>query len=131
MDRTALIEQARQFAERGFADRCTITRRTSTEGTDSDGNVVESVEALYAGPCRIQQGQPNAERNGAGEAYLLLLAIVVQLPMSVTGLEPDDVVTVDSSATDPDLPGRKFVVRGLAHKTDASSRRIQAQEITS
>lgn len=131
MSRAALIEQARQFAEAGMSDACTITRHAEGTGTDADGNVPENVTALYVGSCRVQQKQPYAERNNAGEAYLLLLRIEIQLPMSVTGLEPDDRIVITTSVMDGDLPGRVFVIRDLAHKTDASSRRVQAQEITS
>lgn len=132
MSRRELIEQARSFFLAGAADTCTIRRNGSGQGTDEDGNVPDSSTVLYTGPCRVQQNQPYAERNNAGEAYLLLLRVVVQLPMEGTaGLRPDDRITMDTSETDPDLPGRVFVIRDLAHKTDASSRRVQAQEVTS
>lgn len=130
MSRQQLLEEARAFALEGMVDTCTI-RRVTGETTNSDGVITPTYSALYSGVCRVQQQQPYAERKDVGEAYLLALRLEVQLPMTVTGLEPDDELTIVTSLMDADLPGRVFVVRDLAHKTDASSRRVQCQEITS
>lgn len=130
MSRTQLLEEARAAALEGMVDTCTI-RRKSGETTDADGVITPTYSTLYTGVCRVQQQQPYAERHDAGQAYLLLLRLEIQLPMTVTGLEPDDILTIVTSVMDADLPGRVFVVRDLAHKTDASSRRIQCQEVTS
>lgn len=130
MSRQQLLEEARAAAEEGMVDTCTIKRVTG-ETLDANDAVVPTYTTLYTGVCRIQQQQPYAERKDVGEAYLLALRLEVQLPMTVIGLEPDDVLTIVTSLMDADLPGREFVVRDLAHKTDASSRRVQCQEITS
>lgn len=130
MSRQQLLEEARAFALEGMVDTCTI-RRVTGETTNADGVITPTYTVLYSGVCRIQQQQPYAERKDVGEAYLLALRLEVQLPMTVTGLEPDDETTIDTSLMDADLPGRVFVVRDLAHKTDATSRRVQCQEITS
>jgi len=130
MNRDDLVAEAQAFAEEGMVDTCTIQHPTG-ENTDADGNVTPTYSTTYDdGPCRVQQQQPYAERNDAGQQYQLLLRMEVQLPMRVTGIFPDDVVTMNTSR-DADLVGRKFAVRDLAHKTDASSRRIQCMEITS
>jgi hypothetical protein len=131
MSRDDLIAEAQAFAEEGMVDTCTIQHPTG-ETTDPATDVVSpTYSTLYAaGVCRIQQKQPYAERNDAGQNYQLLLRIEIQLPVRVVGVAPDDVVTVNTSR-DLDLVGRKFAVRDLAHKTDASSRRIQCMEITS
>jgi hypothetical protein len=129
-ERAALIEEARAAAEEGMVDTCTI-RRLTGEVTDVDGVITPTYATLYTGFCRVQQQQPYAERHDAGQAYLLILRLEIQLPMSVTGLAPDDELTMITSEMDPDLPGRVFAVRDLAHKTNASSRRIQCSEVTS
>jgi hypothetical protein len=130
MSRQQLLEEARAFFLEGCVDTCTIKRVTG-ESTDIDGVITPTYTTLYSGVCRVQQQQPYAERHDAGQAYLLLLRLEVQLPMTVVGLQPDDILTVVTSLMDPDLPGRVFIVRDLAHKTDASSRRVQCQEKTS
>jgi hypothetical protein len=131
MSREQLLEEARAFFLEGAVDTCTIKRLNAGETTDADGVITKTYTTLYTGACRVQQQQPYAERHDVGQAYRLLLRLEVQLPMTVTGLQPDDILTMATSLTDADLPGRVFVIRDLAHKTDASSRRVQCQEITS
>lgn len=130
MSRNVLIERAQEAAFRGMVDTCEIKHVTG-ETHDDDGNIIPTYADVYTGPCRVQQVAPYAERSNAGQAYLLLLRIEVQLPLTVLGLMPDDVITMTYAARDPDLMGRVFSVRDLAHKTDASSRRVQCQELTS
>ena len=62
---------------------------------------------------------------------MLLLRLEVQLPMTVTGLRVSDEITIDTSAHDPDLVDRVFLVRDLAHKSHATARRVQVTEKTS
>lgn len=131
MSRAALLVKARRAAEAGMVDTCLIQRRISETTDDFSGVVTPTYETLYEGKCRVQQSSGQAEQADIGEAYLLILRLEIQLPMSVTGLEADDEVVLLTSVSDPDLPGRVFVIHTLAHKTDASSRRVQVQERTS
>jgi hypothetical protein len=85
---------------------------------------------VYTGKCRVQQHQATADEKDIGEDNLLLLRVEVQLPMSVTDLEVGDVITMTASANDPDLPGRAFRIHDLAHKTEATARRVQCVEVT-
>lgn len=130
MSRADLLAEAQAFAEEGMVDTCTIQHPTGETLDPVTDQVTPTYSTTYAGVCRIQQQQPYAERNDAGQQYQLLLRIEVQLPVRVIGIFPDDVVTIVTSR-DADLVGRKFSVRDLAHKTDASSRRIQCTEVTS
>ena len=114
-----------------MVDACTIRRRTG-EATDDDGNVTPAYGPdLYSGKCRIQQHVGQAAQADVGEDFQLLLRLEVQVPMSVTGLEVGDEVTVTASAHDLDLPGRVFRVRDLAHGTHKTSRRVGVTERTS
>ena len=72
-----------------------------------------------------------ARPQNVGEALVYQLLIDVQVPMSVTGLAVGDVVTVTASALDPDLVGRHFWVKDLAHKTHMTARRLGCEEVTS
>jgi hypothetical protein len=113
-----------------MVDACTITR-VGTRVTDTTtGEVTEPVSTLYTGQCRVQQAQAQATEETVGEDHLLLLRLEVQLPMSVTGLEVGDLITITASAHDPDLPGRVFRIHDLAHKTHATARRVQCVEKT-
>ncbi|MFC6017796.1 DUF6093 family protein [Plantactinospora solaniradicis] len=127
MSAASVLARGRRAAERLMVDTCTIRRRTGE--TTGPGGVVEATyDVLYTGPCRVQQQAPSASPQDAGEDYALMLALTVQLPMSVTGLRTEDEITIDTSAHDPDLPGRVFVVKDLAHKSHATARRVGVVE---
>jgi hypothetical protein len=131
VNRAALLARGQAAAEDSMVDTCVIRRRTG-ESTDPHSGVITPVYASqdpYAGKCRVQQSTAQAREQDAGEDFLLLLRLEVQLPMSVVGLEVGDEVTITTSR-DPDLPGRVFLIRDLAHKTDATARRVQCTERT-
>lgn len=130
MSRASVLARGRAAAEAGMVDACTIGRQ-SGEATDQWGNVTPTWTQLYAGKCRVQQTAALAQEETVGESRLLMVRREIQLPMSVTGLEPDDQVLITASATDPDLPGRTFIVRDLAHGTDKTARRVGVVERTS
>lgn len=130
MSAASVLARGRAAAEALMVDTCTI-RRVASESTGTGGVVTPTLTTLYSGKCRVQQVRAKANEVDAGEAYLLMLQLEIQLPMSVTGLQAEDQVTVSASANDADLVGRVFFVRDLAHKTHATSRRVQVQEKTS
>lgn len=133
MSRASVLARGRAAAEAGMVDACTIRRVTGTT-TDRDTGAITKTYLSpnpYAGKCRVQQHQAQARSEDAGEDYTLLLTLEVQLPMSVTGLQSGDEVTMTSSVSDPDLPGRLFRIRDLAHKSEATARRVQCEEVTS
>ncbi len=132
MDVGALLARGRVAAEALMVDACTIRRRTGEgDESDDDGNVIVTYEDLYAGKCRVQQPSAQAAQEDVGEDFQLMLRLEVHLPMSVVGLEAGDEVTITASVHDPDLPGRVFLVRDLAHKTHATARRVGVTERTS
>jgi hypothetical protein len=114
-----------------MVDACTIRRRTG-ETTDGDGNVTPTYGPdVYSGKCRIQQPNAQAAQADVGEDFQLLLRLEVHLPMSVVGLEVGDEITVTASVHDPDLPGRVFLVRDLAHGSQKTARRVGVTERSS
>jgi hypothetical protein len=127
----ALLLQGRAAAEvRLMVDACTITRIGERVTDTTTGEVTEPTTTLYTGKCRVQQAKADARTEDVGEDRLLMLRLEVQLPMSVTGLEVGDRITITASVHDPDLPGRVFRIHDLAHKTHATARRVQCLEIT-
>jgi hypothetical protein len=113
-----------------MVDACTITRTTGRSTDTTTGAVTPTTSTLYTGKCRVQQQQAQATTEDVGEDQVLLLRLEVQLPMSVTGLQVGDRITVTASAHDADLVGRVFRVHDLAHKTHATARRVQCLEVT-
>lgn len=133
MSRAALLARARAAAEAGMVDTCHIRRRTGESTTNDVTGVVTPAYGpdVYTGPCRVQQRrETSSQETDVGEDQAVLLTLEVQLPMTVTGLADGDEITVLTSATDPDLPGRTFLITSLGHKTDASARRVKVTERT-
>lgn len=130
MSAASVLARGRAAAELLMADACTIRRKTG-ESTGTGGVVTPTYSTLYTGKCRVQQAAAQAQQQDPGEAYILMLRLEVQLPMSVTGLQTEDEVTITASEHDPDLVGRVFLIRDLAHATHKTARRVQVLEKTS
>jgi hypothetical protein len=130
MSAASALARGRAAVEALMVDACTITRVGERDTDTTTGEVTEPVSTLYTGQCRVQQAQAQATEETVGEDHLLLLRLEVQLPMSVTGLEVGDLITITASVHDPDLPGRVFRIHDLAHKTHATARRVQCVEKT-
>lgn len=113
-----------------MVDTCMIRRRAGASTDPDTGASIPVYTDLYAGKCRVQQAAAQAEQQDAGQDYLLLLKLELQLPMSVVGLEAGDEITMTAAALDPDLVGRVFRIRDLMHKTHATARRVQIIEKT-
>lgn len=132
MSRASVLARGRAAAALGMVDSCTIRRRTS-QSTDPNTGVTTAIRStVYSGKCRVQQrgiGGARPEQD-VGEAYQLMLQLELQLPMSVTGLRVGDEVTITASVNDADLVGRVFRIRDLAHKSEATARRVGVQEVT-
>lgn len=128
MSRASVLARAQAAAEAGMVDACTI-QRVATSSTNPDtGVITPTYTTVYAGKCRIQQ-RGGAGQRDAGEDQQLLLALELQIPVTVTGVLVGDEVFV-SASRDAELIGRVLLVRDLAHKTDASARRIGVTDRT-
>jgi Family of unknown function (DUF6093) len=131
MSATTATLRGRAAAENLMIDACTVQRVTGSATNDTTGVVTPTYSTIYTGKCRVQQVVPIAKPANVGEAAVWLQRLVLQLPMSVVGIQSDDLVTITASVLDGDLVGRTFHVRELGHKTHATARRVQLEEITS
>lgn len=134
MSRESVLARARVAAEEGMVDTCLVERPREGATTDPATGVITSVrDTIYSGPCRIQQaaGLSGSQQEDVGQANLLMLRLELQLPITAPALKVEDVVTLTASTRDPEMVGREWLVRSLAHKTDASARRVQISERTS
>lgn len=129
MSRETVLARAQAAALASMVDAGRIRHKTG-EATDAVGNVTPTYAVVYAGPCKVQQQKGIARPANVGEAEVFLSRLELHIPMSVTGVSSDDVLDLTASA-DPDLLGRLFHVRELAHKTWASARRYSIVEVTS
>jgi hypothetical protein len=131
MSRASALARGQLAAELGMVDACTIRRPSGSGTTDPlTGYPTQAYTAVYAGKCRVQQHQASADRQDIGEDSVMLLRLEVQLPMTVTGLKVGDEITMTTSVHDADLPGRVFRIHDLAHKSEATARRVQCVEVT-
>jgi hypothetical protein len=130
MSRATVLARGQAAALASMTDTCTI-RRVTGESTDAaSGVITPTYSTLYTGACRVQQRTVTTTPQDAGEARAQMLQLEVQLPLSVTGLRTEDQITVTASG-DADLVNRVFLIRGLAHKTEATARRVMCEERTS
>lgn len=131
MSRETVLARAHAAAALGMVDTCLIQRVNSTIVDSETGKVTPVYATVYTGQCKVQQ---RAVRGGApvvvGEASIFDSQLELHLPVNVTTVQPDDVVTITASI-DPDLVGRTFHLRGPAHKTYLTARRMHMVEVTS
>lgn len=131
MSAATVLARAQAAAKALMVDTCTIKHKTG-ESTDAVGNVTPTYSTTYSGVCRVQQRAGMIARPASvGEAEVFISGLELHVPVSVTGVASDDLVTVTASAHDADLVGRAFRIRELAHKSFPSARRFSMIEVTS
>lgn len=132
MSRASALSRGRTAALAGMRDACTIRRPDGTGTTDPvTGYPAQSYSTIYTGQCRVQQAVAIARPHEAGEDHLLIVRFDLQLPVVGTeGLAVEDEVLLTAAVNDADLVGRTFIVTELAHKSEATSRRIGVIERT-
>lgn len=132
MSVASLLARGRAAAERLMTDECVIETVTGSTTDLETGEVIDTVAQVYAGRCRVQQAAPAASEERVGEAELLMLARVLQLPVEGSaGVRAGQRVRITACQHDPDLVGRRFVVRAEFAKSHATSRRVGIEEATS
>ncbi len=132
MSRESVRARGQAAAEAGMVDTCTI-RRLVSKDPGAGGVMSKTWLELYAGPCRVQIPGIIGTGSGedVGEAYRVIERRSIQLPMSLTGLAEGDELTITAAADDADLVGKRYILRDIPAKTDATSRRVTALEVTS
>ena len=129
MNITGLLERGRTQAEALMTDTCTITRVTGSVFNDSDGTYTDTLDTVYAGKCRVQlRNMAVAALPLSGERQVVALQLEVSIPLTSVAPRVGDAVTVTVAPHDPALVGRVFRVREEMHKSQATARRLVAQE---
>lgn len=132
MSRQTVTLRGRVAAEQGMLDTVQIQHKTG-EVTDPDlGTVTPTYATVYAGKAKVQQGGvPVGQPKDLGEASVQITHLQLHVPVSVTGIQVDDIATVTASTLDADLVGRVFTIRSVAHKSFLTARRMDIEEIES
>lgn len=132
MSATSAVLRGRVAAEAQMLDAVVIKHKTG-DSTDPDtGVVTPAYSTVYTGKAKVQQGGvPAGQPKDLGEASVQITHLQLHVPVSVTGVQVDDIATVTASTLDADLVGREFTIRSVAHKSFLTARRMDIQEIES
>lgn len=126
--RTATLA-GRRAAERLMTDACTITRGGAAGTFDEETLVYAAgaTSAIYSGACRVKPRDNQDQVVMAGDQPVSLWPYVVSVPMTVTGVEVDDLITVTACHLDPDLVGQVLRVRQVLQGSHLTARRMACE----
>jgi hypothetical protein len=130
MSANSAIQRGRVAAAALMVDAVTVQHQTGENTDPETGVVTPDYDTVYTGKAKIQQSAPATNPADVGEAAVFVGQLTLHLPVSVTTVHPDDLVTVTASVLDPDLVGRTFRLRGPAHKSYLTARRFPMVEVT-
>jgi hypothetical protein len=116
----------RAAAEQLMVDTCTISEAGGqgvfNETTGQYDGATSST--VYSGPCRVKPRDNQDRIRQFGEQTISLWPYLVSVPMSVTGIDVDALVTITTSELDPDLAGKVLRVRQVAQGSHITARRL-------
>ena len=124
---TSATGRGQRFAEQTMTDTCIITRAGDPTYNPSTLAYTTPSTTVYSGKCRVKPQNVMDRQVQAGERAVQIWPYVVSVPMSVTGVQVDDVVTVTASA-DADLEGQVLVVKDVTRGTNVTARRLGCED---
>jgi hypothetical protein len=128
MTAISATRRGRRAADRLMTDTCTIAEGDQVYDPVTDSYVPADGATRYAGACTVT-ARDNADRQvEAGAETVSLWPIIVSVPMSVTTVQVDDVVTVTESRLDAALVGARFRVRQVPTGSFLTARRLGCEE---
>ena len=131
-DIAAALPELRAQAESMMTDTILVERQT---GTTPDPVTLEDVATwatVHEGLGRVQRPGNQPAETVAGEVEFGVSTVLVQLPLSVTGIKRDHRVTVTAVGplSDPDLLGLTATVQANLTKTHATKRTLVCEEVS-
>jgi hypothetical protein len=126
MSLQAVLGRARLAAVALMTDECALTRPGARGAFNASTGSYDPADAgvLYAGACRVKTKDLSDRVVQAGEQPVSLWPYMVWLPISVTDVQVDDLVTVTGSEFDAGLVGLVLRVRQVTFASQVSSRRL-------
>jgi hypothetical protein len=125
MTATSTAVRGRRLAESIMVDTCTITRPGSDSGTfdpDTGETVPSARTTVYTGKCRSRSREVLSRVAEMGGQAVTTSAYVVSIPVTTTGVEVGDMVTVTAS-NDPGAV-RNLIVQSVESATYVTARRL-------
>jgi len=132
-DIAAALPELRAHAESLMTDTVRLDRVTGSAPDPVTLEMVDTYETVYEGRGRVQRsGQLSPHEAVAGDVEFGVNALMVQLPLSASGIRKNDRVTVAAvdPVSDPDLLGLVATVRANLTKTHATKRTLVCEEVT-
>ena len=132
-DIAAALPELRAHAESLMTDTIRLERFTGSAPDPVTLEMVDTYAAVYEGKGRVQRsGQLSPHESVAGEIEFGVNALMVQLPLSASGIKKGDRVTVVAvgSVSDPDMAGLVATVQANLTKTHATKRTLVCEEVT-
>jgi hypothetical protein len=114
-------------AESLMEDECAIFRKTGTTTDPNTGAVVDTFATVHIGQCRVRMQSSWATDRNAGEQAITVSRYLLQVPVSVIGIEIGDLVELTASR-DADLVGRRIRIDGPFGQTHSTMRRYICEE---
>ncbi len=137
MSRAAGLARGRAKAERLMTDACTITRPGAGGPGPIDPETGQYADparvTIYTGKCRIQIKSivASASDSDAGDRQGAVQEVEWQGPVVGTeAIAINDVIHMNSSASDAALVAREFTVTARHEKSQATARRLRVIEGT-
>ena len=132
-DLAAALPVLRAEAESMMRDACTVSRASDAPPVFNDETGLyepATGSTVYSGRCQVQLVDVLPQVAVSGEADVSSQRAIVKLPVDGSeGVKIGDVVVITAATLDADLLGRSYVVRGLHHKSFATARRLQCEEV--
>lgn len=130
-----LLARGRAAAEALMVDACTVVRQGAPNTNPDTGAVsYPGAATVYSGKCRFQStssaGPATASPQELGGAGVLVSTPVLQLPVAVTTVQPDDLVTCTASAHDPGLVGKTWRARPNPRGTHKTKTAVGLVEVS-
>ena len=128
------LSELRSYAEELMRDSIRVERATGTRSMDPDTlEMVDDYELVHEGRGRVQRsGQLSPHESVSGEVEFGVNALMVQLPLSASGIKKGHRVTVTAvgAVSDPDLLGLVATVQANLTKSHATKRTLVCEEVT-
>ena len=124
MDEASLV-QARAIFDASLTDVCKVDRPTDTWDEDDQQTTTTYTPVATSIPCRILASSSQGRVIITGET-VTPVAPLLRCPTTLTGVRPDDRVTITTSA-DPELVDVELWVTNPQARTLATSRTMECR----
>jgi hypothetical protein len=133
MTRASVLARGRARAEAGMIDTCIVERITGVTTDPVTAQTTDVTVPVYSGKCRLKEitAAMAREAQPAPSVHQAMRYRVLQLPIAASGgIQAGDFLTVVTCVHDPDMVGRRMVVRDQSGSSEQTARRLGVEEAT-